>query len=98
MDHIWLVTGYSVKMDGIACVVQADDHNDALQKVADSMGFKLASFISQQDFPVNVIYDPELDLDYIKDVYNNGDGPRRCHEVYAQKVKLGKHLDEVVCW
>lgn len=94
---MWIVTGYSGKNDGICYAVEADTGWDACQKVAKLSGL-IFTQLDYNDGCADIMYHPEYDLEYLRESYNNGDGPRRCYELYYEPVTLNHNLTGAVCW
>jgi hypothetical protein len=93
----WIVTGYSGKNDGLLYVVEADDGKLACEKVAKLEGY-IFTQIEFNDGVADIFYHPEQNLQDHIDSYNNGDGPRRCYEVYYEPVTLNRNLTGAICW
>ncbi len=99
----WIVTGYSGKLDGLCYVVEADTGFDACQKVAKLEGylFKQIEYGKHENDckgVADIFYHPEQDLESIVRAYEDGDGPRRCYEVYYEPVTLNRNLTGAICW
>jgi hypothetical protein len=98
----WLVTGYSTKMDGICYVVEAEDGKGACEKVAKLEGLVFVQI--EYGDPDNgggvadILYHQDDDIQYHVSNYAEGNGPRRCYEVYYEPIVLNTDLTGVVCW
>jgi hypothetical protein len=99
----WIVTGYSGKNDGLMYVVEADDGKLACEKVAKLEGLIFTQIEYGADPEdckgvADIFYHQEQNLQDHIDSYANGDGPRRCYEVYYEPVTLNRNLTGAVCW
>jgi hypothetical protein len=99
----WVVTAYSGKNDGILYVVDAEDGKSACEKVAKLEGLVFTQIeygTHENDCKgvADILYHPDQDLQYHIDSYANGDGPRRCYEVYYEPVTLNTNLTGAICW
>ena len=94
---MWIVTGYSGKNDGLCYVVMAGTVWEACQQVAKLNGL-IFTQLDYNDGCADILDHESQDLQDLRESYNKGDGPRRCHELYYEPVTLDHNLHGAVCW
>lgn len=89
----WVVTGYSPKLDGILCIVEAETMEAAFEKVARQRG--LMHFQVPQHGNCDVMV-AEADVPTLIDDMDQGNG--RFFEVATAEYEENVNLNEAVLW
>lgn len=89
---LYVITGYSGKMDGILVVVPAKNLRDAFTKIP-SATQKIVELDDLGTFLCRL----EDDEQGIRESVENGE-IRWFHQLAGQELKYGENLDGAICW
>lgn len=95
---LWIVTGYSSKMDGLLYIVEAENEEDAYREVGKINGTRLVSVEIEESTRHALINNKDdISDEEVKDYLFHSE-PRWFWEVWASEFAQGTNLREAVCW
>jgi hypothetical protein len=97
VGKLWVLTGYSHKMDGLILVVEAPTEAEAMEAGAKAAGGKLITFEHEGHTQQGITCDAQVDAAEMTADMENGE-PGYWWTIEIQELTVGRNLAKAVQW